>query len=178
MKETASFCFTSIKSSQAYDTRRRQMTPSLKPLNGIALQAVLFFFHPLTSQWRATFRPTQTPDFKWSAQSASPSVSACLRFFAGQPSHPPVFLYPFTQPLSAPVLGARPGFRQGSVCSRPWQPATLLFLSSCPAILETVCPYPLQSLSNLTGPLNGQQTQPAPDRHTSKLLKPHLPGNR
>lgn len=40
MKQTASSSFTSIKFSQAYDTCRRQMTPSPLPQNGIALQAV------------------------------------------------------------------------------------------------------------------------------------------
>lgn len=34
MKQTASFSLTSIKSSQAYDTCRRQIAPSLLPLNG------------------------------------------------------------------------------------------------------------------------------------------------
>lgn len=58
-----------------------------------------------------------------------------MLFFLDCPS--PSSLYPFTQPLSAPVLGARPGFRQASVCSEPWQPATLLFLACCPTILET-----------------------------------------
>lgn len=153
MKETASFSFTSIKSSQAYDTRRRQMTPSLKPLNGIALHAV--FFRPLTSQWRATFRPTQTPDFKWSAQSASPSVSACLRFFAGQPSHPPIFFLSLHPATFSTCAGCTPGL-QTRLCVFPTLAACHaslpVFLPRHPGNLTTVCPYPLQSLSNLTGP--------------------------
>lgn len=58
-------------------------------------------------------------------------------------SAPTPFFYPFTQFLPAPVLGARPGFRQGAVCSQPWQPAMHLSLASCPAILETLQPSPL-----------------------------------
>lgn len=83
------------------------------------------------------------------------SQCLCMPSFLHWPIPP--FLYPFTQPLPAPVLGARPGFRQGSVCSQPWQPATLLFLSSCPTILETSQLFALI-------PYNPSPTRPVPER--------------
>lgn len=61
MKQTASFSFTSIKSSQAYDTCRRQMTPFLLPINGIALLPIYRQLLPYNGQ--TTFCPTQTPDY-------------------------------------------------------------------------------------------------------------------
>ena len=106
------------------------------------------------------------------------SRRVCMPSFLDWPTPP--FLYPFTQPLSAPVLGACPGFRQGSVCSQPWQPATLLFLAPCLTILETSQLFALlpalQSLSSPDRCLKGQQTHPGPDRNTPKPFGPHLTG--
>lgn len=148
------------------------MTPSPLPLNGIALLAVfpssLHNGKQLSVQHKHRIIMVCT---------ICSSRCVCVPSFLDCPTPPP-FLYPFTQPLSAPVLGARPGFRQGSVCSQPWQPAMLLLLAPCPAILET---SQLFALLPPTIPLQpdrspkGQQTHPSPDSNTLKLLDPHLP---
>lgn len=90
----------------------------------------------------------------------------------------PTFLYPFTQPLSAPVLGACPGFRQGSVCSQPWQPAMLLSLAPFLTILETSqlfahLPYSIIPLKPDWVP-EGQQRRTGPDRDTLNLFHQHI----
>lgn len=166
MKETASFSFTSIKSSQAYDTRRRQMTPSLKPLNGIALQAVFFVPSLLNGGQLSVQHKHQISNGLHNLL-----LPVSLHAWATLPSpHFFVSLHPATFSTCA---GCTPG-PQTRLCVFPALAACHaslpVFLPRHPGNLTTVCPYPLQSLSNLTG----QQTQPAPDRHTSKLLKPHL----
>lgn len=102
----------------------------------------------------------------------------CMPFFLACPTPPPFFffLYPFTHSLSAPVLGARPGFRQGSVCSQPWQPAMLLFLAACPTILETSQLFallPYTAIPFQAGPSpKAQQTHPGRDTKRPKAARP------
>ena len=99
------------------------------------------------------------------------SCGWCLRAFFSWLSCPSLF-YPFTQPFSAPVLGACPGLRQGSVCFQHWQAATLPFLAPCPTILETSQLFALLS-SDTTIPLwlaRVPYRPPGPDRNTLKLL--------
>lgn len=110
------------------------MIPSPLPLNGIALLAV---FTP--SVYNGKQLSIQHKHRIIIVHPICSSKCICVPSFLDCPTALPFFFffYPFTQPFSAPVLGACPGFRQGSVCSQPWQPATLLFLAPCPTILET-----------------------------------------
>lgn len=80
------------------------------------------------------------------------SRCVCMPSFLDCPNP---FLYPFTQPLSAPVLGACPVFKQVSVCSQLWQPAMLLFLTPFPTILESS--QLLSQLPYTTIPLQHEQ---------------------
>lgn len=128
-------------------------------------------FSPFISQWQTTFCPTQTPDY-------SPHnllFWMCLHAFFSWLSYPPPLLFvSLAQPLSAPVLGARPGFRQGSVCSQLWQPAMLLFLAPSPTILETSQLFALLPYNPSPSPKGQQTDPPGPDRNTLKLLDPHI----
>jgi len=114
INQTAGSSPTSIKSSQAHDTRRRQMTP----LNGSALLAV--------------FRPTQTPDYRFPIRS---SKCVCMPSCLDCPILPRLFLCIPSPSLSqhlcwvhaqvsdkalcVPSLGKLPSFPPGCLPRHP-----------------------------------------------------------
>lgn len=165
MKKPFRFSFTSIKLSQAYINSRRHMTLSPLPLNGIALLAV---FTPLLHYGKQL----SVQHKHWIM---IVHLSVCLLFSIVLPL---LFFKSLYLVFFSTCAGCMPGFRQGFVCSQPWQPATLLLLAPCPSILETselfaLLPYTTIPLQPDRSP-KGQQTHPVPDRNTLYLLDPHL----
>lgn len=147
------------------------MTPPLLPPNGKALLAA--HPHPLHSTTAGNFLSNTNTGFIMVCTICS-SRCVCMPSSLDWPT-PAFFLYAFTQPLSAPVLGACPGFRQGAVCSQPWQPATLLSLAPCPTILETSQLFallPYNPSPALTDPQKAKQSHPGPDRNTPEATRP------
>lgn len=148
MKQTARFGFTSIKSSQAYDTHRRQMTPSPLPLNEIALQGCT---PPFNSQWQTTFRPTQTLDYN-----GPPNLLLyrCLLFLIVLP---PLFCIPSPslfqhlcwvharasdKALCVPSLGNLPRFSSWLPAPPSWKPHNCLPFSCTPQSLSNPGRFP------------------------------------
>lgn len=136
MKETASFSFTSIKSSQAYDTRSRQMlavfTHSLHNGRKLSVQ----YKHQILNGLHNLFLPMS------------------LHAFFSSLANPPLFVSLHPASFST-CAGCTPGL-QTRLCVFPalatCHASLPVFLPHHPGNLTTVCPYPLQSFSNPSGP--------------------------
>lgn len=150
MKQTAGFSVTSIKSSQAYDTCRRQMTPSPLPLNGIALLAV---FPPSLHNGRQL--SVQHKHRIIMVCTICSSKCVCMPSFLDWPTSPPSFFVSLHPASFSTCAGCAPGL-QTRLCVFPALATGHASLPGSlphhPGNLTTVCPSPLQSLSNPTGP--------------------------
>lgn len=168
MKQTASSSFPSIKSSQAYNTSRRQMIPSPLPLNGIALLAV-------------SPPPSPHNGRQLSVQHKHRIIMVCTICFSRCVCMPSFLDCP-TPPFSVSLHPA--SFSTCAGCMPGLQTRLYVFpaLATChasppgslprrPGNLTTVCPSPLPSRSP-----KGQQTYPGPARNTLKVPDQHLSG--
>lgn len=124
MKQTARFSFTSINSSHAYDTRRRQMTPSTLPQNRIAFLAV----SPPSLQNGKQLSLQNKHEIILLKQSVLLDESACLLFLIVQAFF--VSLHPASFSTCA---GCMPGL-QTSLCVFP-------ALATCHASLSDSLPH-------------------------------------
>lgn len=160
---------TSIKSSEAMDRRRRWMIPAPLPLNGMRwdFRPVFTLYSMPLSYTNSRLLDCMVLEKRAKYKTGCPWVSLNYTAFSdiaiihccyiAQPYKTYndihnlrclLFLTALTRlPLSAPVLGASPGHRQGSVCSLLWRAATTSlpgFLPRHPGYLTTVYPrYPV-----------------------------------
>lgn len=135
MKQTASFSFTFIKSSQAYDTWRRQMIPSPLAINGIALLAV---FPPSFHNGKQL---SVQHKHRIIVHTICSSGCVCMPSFLDCPTPPPFFLYPLPslfqhlcwvharasdKALCVPSFGNLPCFSSWLPAPPSWKPHNFL----------------------------------------------------
>lgn len=177
MKLTARFGFTSIKSSQAYDTCRRQMTPSPLPLN------VIVFFTPSLHNGKQL-----SVQHKHQIIIVHPICSsrcACTPSFLDCPPTSPLFYIPSPslfqhlcwvharasdKALCVPSLGNLPCFSSWLPAPPSWKPHNCLPFS--PTLRDPASSTRLVQFAP-TPPRPADA--PGSKQNTLKLLDPHSP---